>query len=138
MAAACRRALNARRKRKRRSSHRREGFRNGGSEKFEVRVGSLRGAGNPEKADVWIAVTEQGLSSDVKDSENKGKALEHAGVVRSLQKIGTAAAKNSAPFVLNPEIKLKSNWKKENLRLVVFVQDKKNWHILGAATTKFS
>jgi len=115
-----------------------KGSDNDGSEKFEVRVGSLRGAGNPEKADVWIAVTEQGLSSDVKAGENKGKTLEHAGVVRSLQKIGTAAAKNSAPFVLNPEIKLKSNWKKENLRVVAFVQDKKSWHILGAATTKFS
>lgn len=107
------------------------------TEKFEVRVGSLRGVGDPEKADVWMAVTEQGLSSDVKAGENKGKTLEHAGVVRSLQKIGSAA-KGSAPLIANPQIKLKSNWKRENLRVVVFVQDKKSLRILGAATAKLS
>jgi hypothetical protein len=109
---------------------------NNDAPKFEVHVGNLRGA-SQDKADVWMAVTEDGLRSDVMAGENKGKTLEHAAIVRSLQKIGTTTA-NGAPFAANPQIKLKSNWKKENLRVVVFVQDRKSWKILGAATAKVS
>jgi hypothetical protein len=105
--------------------------------KFEVHVGSLRGGSAQEKADVWVAVTEDGLRSDVKAGENNGKTLEHAAVVRSLQKIG-ATAKGAAPFAASTQVKLKSNWKKENLKVVVLVQDRKSWRILGAATTKVS
>ncbi len=102
--------------------------------KFEVHVGNLPSA--LDKADVWMAVTEDGLHSDVKAGENKGKMLEHASVVRTLEKIGSTPAKGATPFVANPQIKLKSNWKKENLRVVVFVQDRKSWRIVGAASVK--
>lgn len=104
--------------------------------KFEVHVGNLPDA--QDKADVWMAVTEDGLHSDVKAGENKGKVLEHASVVRALEKIGSTPVKGATSFVASPQIKLKSNWKKENLRVVVFVQDRKNWHIVGAATVKLS
>jgi len=110
---------------------------NNDAPKFEVHVGSLRSA-SQDKADVWMAVTEDGLRSDVRAGENKGKTLEHAAIVRSLQKIGTTSAKGGSPFAANPQIKLKSNWKKENLRVVVFVQDRKSWKILGAASAKVS
>jgi hypothetical protein len=110
---------------------------NNDAPKFEVHVGNLRGT-TQDKADVWIAVTEDGLRSDVMAGENKGKTLEHAAIVRSLQKIGTTTVKGGAPFAANPQIRLKSNWKKENLRVVVFVQDRKSWKILGAATAKVS
>jgi hypothetical protein len=104
--------------------------------KFEVHVGNLPGA--QDKADVWMAVTEEGLHSDVKAGENKGKMLEHAAVVRTLEKIGSTPAKGATPFVANPQIKLKANWKRENLRVVVFVQDRKSWRIVGAASVKVS
>lgn len=107
-------------------------------EKVEVHVGNLRGVNDKDKADIWMAVTELGLHSDVKAGENKGRTLEHSPVVRSLQKIGSAAAKNSTPFATNTELKLKANWKKENLRVVVFVQDRKSWRILGAASVNLS
>ena len=102
--------------------------------KFEVHVGNL--PGTRDKADVWLAVTEDGLHSDVEAGENKGKMLEHASVVRTLQKIGSTPANGGTSFVANPQIKLKSNWKKENLRVVVFVQDRKSWRIVGAASAK--
>lgn len=104
--------------------------------KFQVQVGNLPGA--HDKADVWMAVTEDGLHSDVKAGENKGKMLEHASVVRTLEKIGSTPAKSTTPFVANPQIKLKSNWKKENLRVVVFVQDRRSWRIVGAASVRVS
>jgi hypothetical protein len=104
--------------------------------KFEVHVGNLPGA--QDKADVWMAVTEDGLHSDVSAGENKGKMLEHASVVRTLEKIGSTSAKGATPFLANPQIKLKPNWKKENLRVVVFVQDRKSWRIVGAVSLKVS
>jgi hypothetical protein len=108
----------------------------GDSQRFEVRVGTIVVPGGSEKADVWLAVTEEGLQTAVKAGENNGKSWEHASVVRLLQKVGTAASNSRSSFTANPQVKLKSSWKKENLRVVVFVQERKNWHVIGAASTK--
>lgn len=106
-------------------------------ERFDVKVAGIVGADNQEPADIWMAVTEDGLGADVKAGENAGKNVQHASVVRSFHKIGSVAAgKDSSAFSANPEVKFKSNWKKENLRIVVFVQGHKSFHILGAASTK--
>lgn len=108
----------------------------GDTERLEVRIGSLTGTLDQEPADVWMAVTEQGLGTDVKAGENAGKNVQHAAILRSLHKIGATPAKGSSPLVLNPQVKLKSNWKRENLRIVVFVQERKSMRILGAAAIR--
>lgn len=102
---------------------------------FEVRVGNVQGVGEEEKSDVWLAVTEAGLRTAVSAGENKGRSWEHASIVRSLQKIGSISSNSSVPFLARPQVKLRPNWKKENLRFVVFVQERKSWRILGAAWT---
>src|SRR5208282_2913124 len=84
---------------------------------FEVRVANLASIPNQEPSDVWMAVTEEGLGAAVKAGENAGKNLQHAAIVRSLHKIGSAPAKDASPFVTNQQVKFKSNWKKENLRI---------------------
>jgi hypothetical protein len=53
-----------------------------------------------------------------------------------MQKIGSVAPSSSEPFMSTPQIKLKSTWKKENLRIVVFIQERKTWRIVGVATSK--
>lgn len=106
------------------------------TERLEVRVGNASASAAQEPADVWLAVTEQGLQNAVNGGENAGKELHHAGVVRSLHKIGTLSAKDSSPFDIKQEVKFKSNWKRENLRIVVFVQERKSLHILGAAAAR--
>jgi hypothetical protein len=100
---------------------------------FEVRVADVRGAGEEEKSDVWLAVTEAGLRTAVSAGENKGRSWEHASIVRSLQKIGSISSNSSVPFLARPQVKLRPSWKKENLRFVVFVQERRSWRILGAA-----
>lgn len=107
----------------------------GDEQHFQVHV-----AGMPDndKADVFLAVTEDGLQANVEAGENKGKTLQHAAVVRTLQKIGSMDSKSAGQFSADPQVKFKSSWKKENLRVVVFVQDKKTWRILGAASTKLA
>ncbi len=85
-----------------------------------------------QKTQVWLAVTETGLHSNVLHGENAGEDLHHAAVVRSLRKVGDATNSYSS----EQDVRLDSGWKKENLRVVVFVQDPKSKHIVGAASLR--
>jgi hypothetical protein len=109
------------------------------SQQFAIGVTSA-GSAKPAKADVFLAVTEDGLQMNVQGGENKGRTLEHAEVVRSLEKIGTISDNDShrggAAFTADPRVKFKSSWKKPNLHVVVFVQDHKTLQIVGAGSAK--
>ena len=87
-----------------------------------------------QKAQVWLAVTETGLHSNVSRGENAGQDLHHAAVVRSLRKVGETAPNRDAAYSGEHDVQLDPGWKKENLRVVAFVQDAKTRHILGAAS----
>ena len=102
----------------------------------EVRIANLGGAAEGEKFDVWLAVTEAGLHTAVSAGENKNQKWEHASIVRSLEKIGSISSSSSLPFQATRQIKLRPNWNKGHLRLVVFVQERKSWRIIGAALAK--
>ncbi len=84
-------------------------------------------------AQVWLAVTEDNLSTDVPRGENAGRRLRHTGVARRLQSLG--AAKNGA--TLTAKIVPERGWKRENLRLVAFVQDTKSRQVLGVGAASF-
>ncbi len=88
----------------------------------------------PQKAQVWLVVTETGLHSNVSRGENAGEDLHHAAVVRSLRKVGETAPNHDAAYSGEHDVQLDPGWKKENLRVVAFVQDAKTRHILGAAS----
>jgi hypothetical protein len=107
-----------------------------GSERVEVRVDKLTNLGSGS-ALIWLAVTEKSLQSSVNAGENAGKDLRHASVLRVLRKVGTVDGK-SPSFAATPELKLKSNWNRDNLTIVAFAQDKRTWHILGAAAVKLA
>jgi hypothetical protein len=104
------------------------------AEDFTVTVGKLPAVAQGKKEEVWLAVTEDGLHSSVSAGENAGHELYHAAVLRSLAKVGVAdpsAASNS--FTGDPRVKFNSHWKRDNVRVIVFVQEKETRHILGAA-----
>lgn len=86
-----------------------------------------------KKADVVLAITESGLQSEVRKGENGGKTLTHTGVVRDLRVIGKVDGQS---FSAQQELKLKPDWKTENLTAIIFVQEKGSRHIIGAAKTK--
>ena len=81
--------------------------------------------------DVLLAIAETGLASDVARGENAGRNLKHSAVVRKLSIIGKL--KSSEPFSAEPVVKLAKQWKPENLRAVVFVEDGASRKVLGAA-----
>jgi hypothetical protein len=108
----------------------------GPSAAFDLRVSNAPGGAGRKKLELWLAVTERGLSSDVKAGENSGETLQHAAVVRSLQKI--AVVQSDEPFTKRVTPNLKQEWKREQLSLVAFVVEKDSRKIVGGATTPFS
>ncbi|MGA2374270.1 MAG: DUF1223 domain-containing protein [Candidatus Sulfotelmatobacter sp.] len=108
-----------------------------GSQRFTVSVGKLTPSAAVDVAEVWLAVTEDGLHSSVSLGENAGHVLHHVATLRSLRKIGVADANGaSASFTGDPVVKFNSHWDPANLHVTVFVQEKKSREILGAASTK--
>jgi hypothetical protein len=100
-----------------------------------VSVGRLAPAAH-DTAEVWLAVTETGLHSNVEAGENAGRELGHAAVVRQLTKLGIANGSKEGAFAGSARINLRSEWKKENLRVVAIVQEKNSRRILGAGSLK--
>jgi len=107
-----------------------------GSQQFHVSVGKLIPGQAGDTAEVWLAVTEDGLHSSVSQGENAGRVLQHVATLRSLQKLGSADAKGNASFAADPVVKFNSQWNLETLHVAVFIQKKKSRQILGAASIK--
>jgi len=104
-----------------------------GGANLKVTIGKLTGTAKGGAAEVWLAITETGLHTAVMGGENAGHELHHSAIVRTMRKIGEARADGEPSFSANATASLHSDWKRENLRAVVFVQEKKSRRILGAA-----
>jgi len=110
-----------------------------GEPRFSVRVGRLPEVSQGDTAEVWLAVTESGLASQVAGGENAGRNLHHASVLRSLKRIGAGDVRaEEASFQQDVAAKLRPEWKRENLMIVVLVQEKKSKHNLGAGALKLA
>lgn len=108
-----------------------------GHEQVKVEVGKLQGAEQGDVAEVWLVIAETALHSSVTGGENAGHDLHHAPVVRWLHKVGTSNLNAAPSFAGESDLKLDSAWKRNNLRIVAFVQEKRSHHILGAAVARF-
>lgn len=81
---------------------------------------------------VFLAVTEDNLSSDVQRGENSGRRLRHVGVVRSFGLIGNLDPRDKPGLSMRSTLKLPSNWKRQDLHAVVFLQERATQRIVGA------
>ncbi len=107
-----------------------------GSQRFTVTVGKLVGNAAGDTPEIWLALTEDGLQSSVAAGENNGRTLTHISTLRTLHKIGVADLNAAQSFKAEPVVKLNSHWDAANIRITVFVQEKKSHGILGAASIK--
>lgn len=88
-------------------------------------------AGQPSASgEVWLAITEDDLTSHVAAGENTGRTLHHDAVVRECKNIGQL---HSGNFEKAVPLKLQHDWKRSDLRIVAFVQDRHTGKITGAA-----
>ena len=100
--------------------------------KLQVEIRNLSGA---EASTVYLAVTENGLASDVSAGENRGVTLPHTSVVRLLKAIGVTEKKQAA-YQNTIDMPTDPAWKAEGLHYVVFVQENSSRKIDGAASIK--
>ena len=104
---------------------------NADSVRLQVQIESDSNGGSE---DVYLAVTEDNLSSDVKRGENEGRVIAHTAVVRRLSLIGNIDRRNG--FHGEPVIRLDRRWKPSELRFLIFVQDRKSRRILAAQAAR--
>jgi hypothetical protein len=110
----------------------------GGPKLLRVRAGKLSGvdgASGGQNAEVFLVITESHLHSDVRRGENAGRGLEHDGVVRKFTSLGKASGSGEFSFDAQSSVKLSPDWKRENIRVVVFVQDVRSRRIYAATST---
>jgi hypothetical protein len=86
-------------------------------------------AAHPDTGNVLLAITEDNLATNVGSGENGGHTLHHTAVVRELRQLGQL---HEGSFAATVPIKLEKDWKRENLRAVVFVQEGASGKIQGA------
>src|SRR5579884_2405938 len=65
------------------------------------------------RCDVWLAITESALATDVNGGENSGRRLLHAPVVRSFTRIATFDS--SKAFHASVPLSLDSGWRRDHL-----------------------
>jgi hypothetical protein len=84
-------------------------------------------------ADLYAALVDPTDSTEVRGGENGGRRLQHAGVVRTLQRIGSLKdlAKGPVSFSLNAP----GDAKPATMRMVVFAQQSGQGPVLGAVLT---
>jgi hypothetical protein len=86
-------------------------------------------------ANVFLAIAENDLSTDVKRGENGGKILTHTAVVRNFKTIGSITAEDKG-FETETIFQTPAAWKRKNLKLVVFVQEEEKSKIIGVSQVK--
>jgi hypothetical protein len=94
---------------------------------------TVKGNPNPE-ANLFAALAEDSEQVSVLHGENGGHTLHHVAVVRTLEQLGKASADAKGP--MNGKIltlRLSKDFAKETtpLRLVVFLADRRNGHVLA-------
>lgn len=103
--------------------------------RLSLRVEKLPKLSDGDAAEVLLAITEGGLASDVSRGENSGRKLTHVGVVRRLTKLGEFSA---GTFSADTDVTFDKAWRRENLRAVVFLQERAGRRVVGASSIKLS
>src|SRR5215813_6209967 len=88
-------------------------------------------------AEVIMVITEDRLSSDVSRGENSGRRLAHTSVVREMRALGGVDPATKS-FDSETTAVIDNGWKRDDLRVVVLVQERAHRRVLGAAVLNLS
>lgn len=87
-------------------------------------------------ATVYLAVAESGLVTKVRSGENAGANLAHSSVVRQLIPIGKLKAGETG-VKMERNIPHNGEWKIENIRYVVFIQENESFKVLAVESVGY-
>ena len=105
-----------------------------GAIQLNVKVENIPNLSANDTAEVLLAITESDLHSSVARGENAGRSLSHTAVVRQLSVIGNLNSQSGKTFNASPAVNIASNWKRQNLRAVVFIQERESRRVLGSSS----
>jgi hypothetical protein len=100
--------------------------------RFNVSVKNVPPVDRGDVAEVILALTEDKLSSNVTRGENSGRKLAHTAVVREMRALGRVDPATKT-FDSEKTMAIADRWKRDDLRVVVFVQERAQRRVLGAA-----
>ncbi len=95
---------------------------------------TLRDPGAHQRMAVYLALTENRLANRVSSGENRGELLKHEHVVRALE--GPRPMSPGGRVTITQRFALADGWKREDLGVVAFVQDRTSgeiWQALSIA-----
>ena len=96
----------------------------------EVEAGAATGP-----ADLFVVVTENGLSSKVAAGENRGRSLDHDAVARRL--LGPFPVAMNGPTDIRQTLVLAPDWRRDRLSVVAFVQERGRGDVLQAMSLDY-
>jgi len=99
-------------------------------------VAGMSALGITEDLDLVVAVTETGLETDVLQGENAARRLAHGPVVRWMQSLATLPYPVHDTYATTIAVPLQPDWRRRNLRVVAFVQERRSRHVRGAAEVR--
>lgn len=100
---------------------------------LQIRITNLPRLAHGERAELWLAVTETGLVTNVLRGENARRRLRHAAVARRLERLETLPVAMPASYDSDIAVPLDPSWNRDQLRLVGFIQEATSKRVLGAA-----
>jgi hypothetical protein len=103
--------------------------------RLNVSVKNVPQVNRGDVAEVILALTEDNLSSNVSRGENSGRKLAHTAVVREMRALGRVDPAKKA-FDSETTAAIAKGWKRDDLRVVVFAQERAHRRVLGAASIK--
>lgn len=95
----------------------------------EVDVSNLPGPAGEDPIDLVLAVTEDGLHTQVTCGENHGRTLIQDVVIREMVTVALAPAGGPA----HATIRIAANWRRDNLKIVAFVQQRHDGRVVATA-----
>lgn len=104
---------------------------NNGGVKLQVKISDLP---KHETSTVFLAVAEDNLASATQRGENSGSKRAFTSVVRELKSLGFLNAEKKK-LEVETFLQFQPNWKRENVKLVVFVQENGSRRIVGVGRT---
>lgn len=88
-----------------------------------------------ERSTVYMVLTQDDLTRKMERGNNAGKTLVHSAIARDLRAVASIEPQ-TMKFESETVLQLQPEWKKENLNLIVFVQENGSRNILAVSKTK--
>lgn len=97
----------------------------------DITVSGMAGLEPVHDVDLWIAIAEEGLQTDVTRGENAFRHLRHGAVVRALHPVETLTLPVPDHIRAEAVMEIDPEWHTECLKVVSFLQERSSRRVLG-------